>query len=130
MPTRSLTSSVLRWPSRAAVDVEVRRWLHRIAERRPDLIRLGLFGSYARGDAGVGSDLDLVAIVRASNVRPEDRVRDWDTTSLPVPVDLLVFTEEEWARVPTEGRFAGVLAAETRWLYEREPEPSEQAKAH
>ena len=130
MPTRSLTSSVLRWPSRAAVDLEVRRWVHRTAERRPDLIRLGLFGSYARGDAGVGSDLDLVAIVRASNVRPEDRVRGWDTTSLPVPVDLLVFTEEEWARVRTGGRFADVLATEARWLYERESEPSEQAKAH
>jgi predicted nucleotidyltransferase len=130
MPTRSLTSSVLRWPSRAAVDAEVRRWLHRIAERRPDLMRLGVFGSYARGDDGVGSDLDLVAIVRASNVGPLDRVRGWDTTSLPVPVDLLVFTEEEWARVRSRGRFADVLATEARWLYERGSEPSEQAKAH
>lgn len=128
MPTRSLTSSVLRWPSRAAVDAEVRRWVHRTAEQRPDLMRLGVFGSYARGDAGVGSDLDLVAIVRASSVRPEDRVRGWDTTSLPVPVDLLVFTEDEWAQVRAAGRFADVLATEARWLFERESEPSEQTK--
>lgn len=126
MPTRSLTSSVLRWPSRATVDAAVRRWAHQTAERRPDLMRLGLFGSYARGDAGVGSDLDLVAIVRGLSVRSEDRVRGWDTTSLPVPVDLLVLTEEEWAKVGREGRFADVLAAEARWLYERAPDKGGQ----
>ncbi len=130
MPTRSLTSSVLRWPSRATVDAEVRRWAHRTSKQRPDLMRLGLFGSYARGDAGVGSDLDIVAVICGSDVRLEDRIRGWDTTSLPVPVDLLVFTEDEWAQVRTEGRFAGVLAGEARWLYERESEQSEQAEAH
>jgi predicted nucleotidyltransferase len=38
-----------------------RRWEH------PGLERVGLFGSYGRGDAGVGSDLDLLLIVAGSS---------------------------------------------------------------
>jgi hypothetical protein len=119
MPTRSLTSSVLKWPSRDAVERELRRWASQTARQHPDLVRLGVFGSYARGDAGVGSDLDIVAIVRASDRRPEERTRGWDTTALPVPVDLLVYTEEEWAKVRAEGRFGVALRQEALWLYER-----------
>jgi hypothetical protein len=119
MPTRSLTSSVLKWPSRDAVERELRRWASQTAKGHPDLVRLGVFGSYARGDAGVGSDLDIVAIVHASDRRPEERTRGWDTTSLPVPVDLLVYTEEEWARVRTQSRFGVALTQEALWLYER-----------
>ncbi len=122
MPTRSLTSSVLKWPSRDAVERELRRWASQTARQHPDLVRLGVFGSYARGNAGVGSDLDIVVIVHASDCRPEERTRGWDTTALPVPVDLLVYTEEEWARVRTQGRFAVALRQEALWLYERGPE--------
>ena len=34
--------------------------------------------------------------------------------SLPVPVDLLVYTEEEFEKL--EGRFAQVMQKEVRWL--------------
>ena len=122
MPTRSLTSSVLKWPSRDAVERELRRWASQTAREHPDLVRLGVFGSYARGDASVGSDLDVVAIIHTSDRRPEERTRGWDTTSLPVPVDLLVYTEKEWARVRTQGRFGVALKQEALWLYERGPE--------
>lgn len=73
MPTRSLNSSVLKWPDRETVDRAVLKWAARASARHPELVRLGYFGSYARGDWGVGSDIDLVAVVqrasRATNGR-------------------------------------------------------------
>ena len=63
MPVRSLSSPVLRWPDKREVDQAVRRWSERAVASRPDILRVGYFGSYARGDWGVGSDLDLVIIV-------------------------------------------------------------------
>jgi predicted nucleotidyltransferase len=93
VPVRSLNSSVLVWPDRATVDRAVRAWAQRVAEERPDVVRLGYFGSYARGDWGVGSDLDLVAIVRRSDRPFQERGLDWDLTRLPVPSVILV---DEW----------------------------------
>lgn len=83
---------------------------------------MGFFGSYARGDWGVGSDLDLVAIVRDTRERFEQRPLSWDLLSLPVPADLLVYTEAEWTMLQEEGgRFTARLADETVWVFDREP---------
>lgn len=55
---------------------------------------LGYFGSYARGDWGIGSDVDRVALV-ARCARPfAQRPLDFDTSGLPVPADLLVYIEQ------------------------------------
>jgi hypothetical protein len=114
MPVRSSGSSVLRWPDRAAVEAAVRAFA-RAATARPLVRRVGWFGSYARGDAGVGSDLDLVVVVEASDLPFERRGTAWDTTALPVPADLLVYTEAEWARLAAEDR-PPRLVRETVWI--------------
>jgi predicted nucleotidyltransferase len=82
------------------------------------LLRLGYFGSYARGDWGVGSDLDLIGVVRTSTVPFVRRALAWDLSELPVPAELLVYTEEEWQALLAEGRrFARTVAAEAVWVY-------------
>lgn len=123
MPTRSLNSSVLKWPDREAVESAARRWAEREASRRPNLLRLGYFGSYARGNWGVGSDLDLIAILRTSDVPREQRALDWDLTALPVPAELLVYTESEWRDMAQQaGRFARMLQSDTVWIFPLEAE--------
>lgn len=117
MPVTSSSSSVKRWPTREAVLDGLRAWAAAEADRRPDLQALGYFGSYARGDEGFGSDLDLVAVVAHSALPFIERARDWKTETLPVPADLLVYTREEWEAVRDRaGRFASVLETETVWL--------------
>ena len=117
MPVRYLSSQVLKWPSRAVVKESVRRWALLERESRPDLLRIGYFGSYARGDAGVGSDLDLVAVVRASETPFERRAIAWDLSSLPVPAEILIYTETEWNNLTKAGsRFARMLVEEAIWL--------------
>ncbi|MCX5941451.1 MAG: nucleotidyltransferase domain-containing protein [Cyanobium sp. LacPavin_0818_WC50_MAG_67_9] len=66
MPVRSLTQSVLRWPQPEKVLHEVRAWSDEQGRLRPSLRRVGLFGSYGRGTASVGSDLDLLLVAGAS----------------------------------------------------------------
>lgn len=117
MPVRSLNSSVLVWPTRTEVDNAVREWADRVAAAKPELRRLGYFGSYARGDWGVGSDLDVIAIVTAASERRDRRAIDWDLTGLPVPTELLVYTIDEWRELETSrGRFASMLLTETVWV--------------
>lgn len=118
MPVRSLRSSVLVWPDAGQVLAAARAWTRAAAGERPDVLRIGCFGSYARGDAGVGSDLDLVAIVRRSDDPFLFRSARWPVERLPVPAELLVYTQDEWDRLmASETRFARVLTSEVSWLW-------------
>lgn len=118
MPVRSLNSSVLGWPERAVVIEALRRWAAAEIQRRPELVRIGFFGSYARDEAGVGSDLDVVALVEHSTLPFERRPIEWDTTTLPVPVDLLVYTQAEWGKEEWMPGFLRTLRKEVLWVAE------------
>lgn len=117
MPVTSSSSSVKRWPTTEIVIDGVRRWCASQVEKRTDLVALGYFGSYARGDEAFGSDLDLVAVVESSPTPYFERARSWPTHSLAVPTDLIVYTADEWQTLlDGGGRFAEVLSNETVWL--------------
>lgn len=120
MPVRSLTSSVVAWPDAETVERALRRWAEEAARLRPELRRVGYFGSYARGDWGVGSDVDVVIVVASSPTAFSRRAAEWDLTRLPVPADVLVFTEDEWRSTLESGRrFARVARDEVVWVYDR-----------
>ena len=121
MPVKSSSSSVLKWPEAGVVQRALEGWARTLAEEHAEILRVGYFGSYARGDAGVGSDIDIVMVVAATSQPWERRAASWDTTSLPVPADLLVYTEAEWEAIDRTSRFGRVLSEETRWLFRREP---------
>jgi predicted nucleotidyltransferase len=80
------------------VDSVVRLWIEK-GSGREDVQKIGYFGSYARDDWGVGSDLDIIVILDSSNEPMERRAEDWGTSELPVPSDLLIYTAEEWQRI-------------------------------
>jgi predicted nucleotidyltransferase len=84
-----------------------------------EITRVGYFGSYARGDWGVGSDLDLVIIVERAEEPFERRAARWDTTELPVPVELLVYTQAEWEGLAQRSRFYQTVMREAIWVYVR-----------
>lgn len=119
MPVRSLTSSVLRWPDRQAVEAAARSWAAGVVEAGHQVLAVGYFGSYARGDWGVGSDVDLVMLVEQSDLPFEIRAAAYDTTVLPVPAELVVYTVEEWDRLQVTPGFARTVAREAIWLVDR-----------
>lgn len=118
MPVRSLNSSVLKWPDRSTVDRAVHEWAQDAVTRYPGVIKIGYFGSYARGDWGVGSDLDLIAIVSRCSEPFERRPLHWDLSNLPVPAELLVYASDEWELLLRQGRrFAQTVEREAVWVY-------------
>jgi uncharacterized protein len=118
MPVRSWNSSVLRWPDGQSVDRAVRKWAAARAGEREDVVRIGYAGSYARGDWGPGSDVDLIILVEESDRPFEERGRDWDAIELPVPADVLVYTLGEWERMREAGtRFHREVEAEAVWVW-------------
>ena len=118
MPVRSSNSHVLTWPPRDALAAAARAWGAALKASRSDVVKVGYFGSYARGDWGVGSDLDLVIILSECGEPPLRRGLAFDTISgFPVPVDLLVYTVDEWDRlVAKEAPFVRRLNAEVAWV--------------
>ena len=94
--------SQVRVAQRAAQD---ERW--REAKRLADVfaargaLRVLLFGSVARGTAGPGSDIDLAVVTPAVRGRPLiGRGAEELLAAKPtVPVNLLVYTPEEWMEV-------------------------------
>jgi len=117
MPVRSLHSSVLRWPDKHTVETALRAWTQFLKREHPEMVGLAYFGSYARGDWGVGSDLDVIIIVAATDRPFEERGRDFDAGALPVPADVLVYTLEEWRSLSRENPFFRRLEREAVWIY-------------
>ncbi|MEA2075234.1 MAG: nucleotidyltransferase domain-containing protein [Euryarchaeota archaeon] len=87
------------------------------------LERIILFGSYAYGNPTANSDLDLLVVVKSSNLPRYKRAREirkhlWGVTDFPK--DILVYTEEEieeWKEV--EEAFITRAIKEGRILYDK-----------
>lgn len=78
-----------------------------------------LFGSWARGERGPHSDIDLLIIQESDLDRPQRyaQVRRlfW---GMGLPMDILVYTPEEFARYQTvPGSFTHTVAREGKVLY-------------
>ena len=120
MPVRSLTQSLLRWPESDLVLSQVERWAAQVAAEPPCLKRLGVFGSYGRGDAGVGSDLDLVLIDREARGPQHRRLLACPLEALPLSCDALVLTPHEHRELLASGSaMAKALQRDCRWLWTR-----------
>jgi len=119
LPVRLLSSSVLKWPDFHTVDQAIRSWVKKVIEmdQGHHILQVGYFGSYARGDWGVGSDLDLIIIIDTSMKPYISRASEWDVSGLPVPVDLLVYTKDEWGRLYSQSRFYQTIINEIVWVY-------------
>lgn len=121
MPVRSLDSPVLKWPDANTVLQALAHWANDAAARNPEILAIGCFGSYARGNWGPGSDVDILVILSQAHEPFERRALPFDTTRLPVPADLLVYTHHEWLTLAHRGPPGRTRAAEVVWIFRREP---------
>jgi predicted nucleotidyltransferase len=99
-------AAAARWskrPRRGTVAIaEIRRLAEEIAQSAAFPTSVTLFGSYARGDAGPSSDVDLMVV--------EDGLRDWAAESVRLrrlvrrssllrkPVDLVVMSRADFRK--------------------------------
>ena len=96
MPVRSLTSVVFRWPDRETVLAAARRWASALRKNEPSVRQVLCIGSYARGDWGVGSDVDLIVLLADCELSPAQRYEKLYPSGLPVQADLWVYTSAQW----------------------------------
>ena len=80
------------------VQKKIEEMVRRIVERfHPD--RIILFGSYARGEAGPDSDVDLLVVMSVPGSRRKKATEiDISLSDRQVPLDLLVVTPEQFER--------------------------------
>jgi len=69
----------------------------RIAREHPEVLKIILFGSFARGDYGARSDLDLLVVLAHSDQSPQQRYTDFLRCVSNYPTDLLVLTQADLA---------------------------------
>lgn len=125
MPVRSLNSSVMKWPRRETVEGTLRQWVEVATAQNPAIAAVGYFGSYSRNQAGVGSDLDVIVLLQSGRDEPEQhpfskRRLAFDFGLIPVPVDVIVYTLEEWENLEmTSPKFYKTLIQESTWVWQK-----------
>ena len=121
MPVRSLSSSVIKWPSKSEVKLALEKWAEK-EKNRGGVLAIAAFGSFCDESWGVGSDLDLLIVISQSDLPFSERPSLWDTLSLPVPVDLMVYTEREWIEMSLKhSRFSNEVLTKAVWIYGQAP---------
>ncbi len=95
-------------------------WAMKAGQQRAEVLLIGYFGSYAREDWGMGSDLDIFILVESASIPFMTRASEWDVAALPVPTDVCVYTTKEWADLASQaGRFYRKITDEAVWVYRR-----------
>lgn len=103
MPSRSCDSVSITWLDRAAVLEALRREVRALAQARPEIQRVLLFGSLATGSAVPGSDADLLIILRSADRPFLDRIPLYTPEGCPVDVDVFPYTQDETERMLASG---------------------------
>jgi predicted nucleotidyltransferase len=97
-----------------------RSYAKTVLDSDPRVLRVGLIGSYARGNHGPGSDADLLIELDSSDEPSYRRALGLPPPKLPVPVDLLVLTRAEIAdQAQHSPRWSREVLGAAVWLGER-----------
>jgi len=88
-------SAGTRFITRSEVLNLARETAVRIASLHTEVVKVLLFGSFAREDYGVRSDMDLLIVVRHSDEPARERIGRFLEHAPAYPTDMLVYTESE-----------------------------------
>ncbi|MBE3576235.1 MAG: nucleotidyltransferase domain-containing protein [Limnochordales bacterium] len=92
--------------------------------------KIFLFGSMARGDIHADSDIDLL-IIKETSRKFLDRISDvLSVINVPVPIEPIVYTPEEFQRLQAEKRdFTETVMREAKLIYERRGNQSKSSRS-
>ena len=103
MRKQSFGSVEVTWLDRQGVLEAVQRAAKQLAASCPEVQRIILFGSMARGDAVPGSNVDLLVVLSECAAPFLDRIPKYKPLGIPIGVDVFPYTEEELKRMVEEG---------------------------
>ncbi len=120
MYVTSSGSVTVIWLDRERVTAAVNEAARRLAGDKPEISKIILFGSLARGDAVPGSDADVLIVLSTSRRRFLNRIPEYTLSDVPVGVDIFPYTEKELSRMLAEGNpFIRQAVSEGIILFER-----------
>ncbi len=108
---------------RKLLDAEARRIADQLA-RDPSVRQVIGFGSAARGDVRSFSDLDIIVVMETELEFIERFATLWRRLRPSVPVDFLVYTPAEFAKLKDSRPFVRQAISEGRVLYDAETGPT------
>jgi len=115
------------WLNLDQVRACLKKAVARLAERRPEIEEVWLFGSLARGDAVPGSDADLLIVLGDSLSSFLERSVHYQPDFCGVGVDVLAYTRAELAQMQSEGNsFIQCAQAEGLCLFQRPGSPGKE----
>jgi len=118
MPVRLLNSAILKWPDKQKVLNEAKLWAESTGLGDRNIIKIFCFGSIFTGRWGVGSDLDIVIILKQTTVSFISRAMLFDASAISVSADILVYTQLEIATLCKEkSRFMDEIQKNSILLY-------------
>lgn len=97
-----MTSVVIKSISRPEIVRRVQALADDIRRRQPDVRHIYWFGSWINGQPTPGSDVDLCVVLGRSDKARRERASDLLPLGFPTGIDLVVYTEEEFARLSDE----------------------------
>lgn len=97
MPKIFFPSSRPRFIDREQIILKIKTVALRVAEKNKKVKAIYLFGSYAGGNAGLRSDADILVVLSEDERPMRDRLNEFIVgfINAPVPVDVLVYTQDE-----------------------------------
>ena len=110
-PKEYLSSVRIKFLDRAEILRELKELSLTLKKERKDVISIILFGSLAKGNYTGGSDADIIIIVKHSKKDLVERIFEFRKYFLncSIPVDVLVYTEEEIEKMKHEGFIDSVI---------------------
>jgi predicted nucleotidyltransferase len=120
MLKRSFGSVKIFSLDRAAIREALERHIDTRYRPDPNVVAVHLFGSFARGRAVPGSDVDLLVVLERDPRPPRDRIPDHLPGGFPVGVDVIVWTRAEMEeRLARRDRLARTILTEGEVLFDR-----------
>lgn len=105
------------WLDRDRAREAAHRIAREMASEHPELIGVVLFGSIARGDAVPGSDIDLLLVLRDSELSFLDRLSRYSRgPAHGLAVEVLPYTVTEIARQESEPGIVRTALEEGEWV--------------
>jgi predicted nucleotidyltransferase len=87
---------------------------------KPEVVKIILFGSYAKNRRDLFTDLDLIVVMDSEKDFTQRTAQLYSEIDLSVDMDMLVYTPDEYKKL-RRGRFMSAVQEEGRVLYERKP---------
>jgi len=103
MRSRSYGSVKVTYFDAQAVWAALRRAAQSLADEHPEVLRIAVFGSLVRGEAVPGSDVDLLIVLRDTDLPFIERAARYAPAGLPVGADVFAYTADEIEAMLAEG---------------------------